>query len=83
MNDGFANFSTLVGTSQFTSPHVGLSSRAVILGDFDGNGAVDFDDFFPFADAFGGTNPTYDLDDSGKVVFADFFIFADNFGRKY
>tara|TARA_A100001037_G_C14552346_1_gene372217 strand:- start:64 stop:408 length:345 start_codon:yes stop_codon:yes gene_type:complete len=35
-----------------------------------------------FADAFGGTNPAYDLDDSEWVDFGDFFVFADNFGRK-
>tara|TARA_Y100001960_G_scaffold304400_1_gene357498 strand:+ start:129 stop:344 length:216 start_codon:yes stop_codon:yes gene_type:complete len=43
---------------------------------------VDFEDFFMFADAFGITNPAYDLDDSGRVDFGDFFVFADNFGRK-
>ena len=35
-----------------------------------------------YADAFGGSDPKYDLDSSGKVDFGDFFIFADNFGRK-
>lgn len=51
-------------------------------GDFDGNGKVDFSDFFLFADGFGGSDPKYDLDKSGGVDFSDFFIFADNFGRE-
>ena len=50
-------------------------------GDFDGDGKVDFTDFFAFADAFGVTNSEFDLDGSGKVDFDDFFIFADNFGK--
>jgi hypothetical protein len=51
-------------------------------GDFNGDDAVDFADFFLFADAFGGSDPRFDLDDSGRVDFADFFLFADAFGRK-
>ncbi len=59
-----------------------LGPGASMLGDFDGNGAVDFLDFFMFADAFGNPNaePIYDLDGSGSVDFMDFFIFADAFG---
>jgi hypothetical protein len=48
--------------------------------DFDGDGAVGFQDFFLFADGFGGDDPLFDLDDSGRVDFIDFFIFADYFG---
>ncbi|MBT4499542.1 MAG: T9SS type A sorting domain-containing protein [Gemmatimonadetes bacterium] len=51
-----------------------------LLGDFNFDGAVDFGDFFMFADAFGGTDPAYDLDGNGAVDFGDFFIFADAFG---
>ena len=43
---------------------------------------MSFDDFFLFADAFGGTDTRFDLDGSGLVDFGDFFIFADNFGKK-
>jgi hypothetical protein len=60
-----------------------LTARALdepLRADFDGDGAVGFQDFFLFADAFGGTDPFYDLDDSGRVDFIDFFIFADYFG---
>ena len=53
---------------------------AALPGDFDDSGAVDFGDFFLFADAFGGSDPTYDLDGSGQVDFGDFFMFADAFG---
>jgi len=55
---------------------------AILQGDFDQSGAVDFDDFFVFADAFGGTDPTVDLNGDGIVDFDDFFIFADNFGQE-
>ncbi len=55
---------------------------AILQGDFDQSGAVDFEDFFVFADAFGGTDPTVDLNGDGIVDFDDFFIFADNFGQE-
>ena len=54
----------------------------VLPGDFDGTGKVDFEDFFLFADKFGGTDPLYDLDRNGTVDLSDFFVFADNFGRE-
>ena len=37
-------------------------------------------DFFLFADAFGGTDPAFDLTNDGAVNLADFFLFADAFG---
>lgn len=53
-------------------------------GDFNDSGAVDFDDFFAFADHFGRSgdllDPTYDLSPNGAVDFDDFFAFADAFG---
>jgi hypothetical protein len=49
--------------------------------DFDGNGQVDFADFFLFVDAFGKTNTRFDLDGNGQVDFADFFLFVDAFGK--
>jgi hypothetical protein len=53
-----------------------------ILGDLDGSAAVDFDDFFIFADSFGATGESAaDLDGNLAVNFDDFFIFADNFGK--
>ena len=48
--------------------------------DFNGDGRTDFIDFFLFADAFGGTDPRFDLDGNGRVDFADFFRFVDAFG---
>ena len=59
-----------------------ITGRSLISGDFDGDGKVDFTDFFAFADAFGGSDPMFDLDDSGKVDFSDFFLFADSFGTQ-
>ncbi|MBT4092028.1 MAG: choice-of-anchor D domain-containing protein, partial [Deltaproteobacteria bacterium] len=58
------------------------AQSGIITGDFDGNEAVDFDDFFLFADAFGKSDQVYDLNNSGLVDFDDFFLFADSFGRK-
>jgi hypothetical protein len=49
-------------------------------GDFDGSGAVDFDDFFRLADVFGTADATVDLTGDGFVDFDDFFLFADHFG---
>ncbi|MBI2052105.1 MAG: hypothetical protein HYT38_00295, partial [Candidatus Sungbacteria bacterium] len=53
--------------------------------DFSGDGKVDFDDFFLFADAFGRAKSPiterYDLDWDGAIDFTDFFLFADAFGK--
>ncbi len=56
-------------------------SPRLVTGDFDGNGVVDFVDFFSFADAFGAPSfdPRYDLNGDGEVSFLDFFMFADFF----
>ena len=49
--------------------------------DFDGDGQVDFEDFFLFARHFGSSEPRFDLDGSGTVDFADFFLFTERFGQ--
>ncbi len=53
--------------------------------DFTGDSKVDFDDFFLFAAAFGGSgagdNAKFDLDGNGKIDFDDFFLFAAKFGK--
>ncbi len=49
--------------------------------DFDDDGEVALSDFFLFAEAFGGSDPRFDLDGSGEVDFADFFLFAEHFGQ--
>ena len=48
--------------------------------DFNGDGRIDFVDFFLFADAYGGNDARFDLDGNGTVDFADFFRFVDAFG---
>lgn len=53
-----------------------------LAGDFNGDGIVDFSDFFQFADYFGSSNAAYDLNADGVVDFTDFFLFADNFGQE-
>ena len=62
-----------------------LTAQQAKSPDFSGNGAVDFYDFFIFADAFGkqgtGANAKFDLNSDGQVNSSDFFIFALNFGK--
>ena len=60
---------------------VTFTVTAEVTPDFDGDGEVGFADFFLFAEAFGGSDPRFDLDDSGSVDFADFFLFAESFGQ--
>jgi len=63
-----------------------VSSAPLLAGDFDDSGAVDFDDFFAFVDAFGQSAddfPAFDLNGSGSgtsIDFDDFFAFVDAFG---
>ena len=60
---------------------VTFTASARATPDFDGDGEVGFADFFLFAEAFGGSDPRFDLDASGAVDFADFFLFAEHFGQ--
>ena len=61
---------------------VTFTATAKATPDFDGDGETSFSDFFLFADAFGGSDPRFDLDESGTVDFRDFFLFADYFGEE-
>ncbi len=64
------------------------AQQATLKADFNGSGAVDFDDFFLFADAFGTRqgdakfDAKFDLSGNGAVDFDDFFLFAADFGKK-
>ncbi|MBT7597602.1 MAG: hypothetical protein HN559_22045 [Gemmatimonadetes bacterium] len=53
-----------------------------LAADFDGDGVVDFPDFFLFAAAFWTENETYDLNGDGFINFSDFFLFSDAFGQQ-
>lgn len=59
-----------------------------LTGDFDGNGAVEFQDFLLFVAQFGksssddGFNASMDLDGNGTVEFPDFLLFVAAFGSK-
>ena len=55
------------------------SPSLVPTGDFDGDGRVDFDDFFLFVEAFGGSEARFDLDESGRVGLEDFFVLVEAF----
>jgi hypothetical protein len=82
--------SASVSDGQSTAEQVwSISIRGMSLAsDFDGNGVVDFDDFFAFAAAFGkrqgeaAYEARYDLSKNGVVDFDDFFVFADDFGKR-
>ncbi len=56
--------------------------------DFNGDGIVDFFDFFAFAEKFGtreggpSWGPAFDLAKDGVIDFNDFFLFAEQFGKK-
>lgn len=69
-------------------PPNGIAFVTMLAADFDGNGAVDFEDFFAFAAGFGkkqgdaGFNAKYDLSKNGAVDFEDFFAFVDQFGYR-
>lgn len=57
-----------------------------LAGDIDGDGSVDFDDFFAFVEGFGKPFeefPELDVDGSGSGIidFDDFFAFVENFGQ--
>ena len=74
-------------TGPFTSAQeFRVSAKTLLAGDFNDSGAVDFDDFFAFVDAFGQSAddfPTFDLNGSGSgsfIDFDDFFAFVDAFG---
>lgn len=58
-----------------------LRSLGTQVGDLDGSGAVDFDDFLTLSMNFGAVATGYeggDIDLSGEVAFADFLILAAN-----
>jgi hypothetical protein len=86
----------IIGSMRITEKHLSLLFFAVVLlvpsialaqeksPDFDGNGKVDFEDFFLYAAAFGSKASAdlakFDLDSSGVVDIEDFFRFAAAFG---
>ena len=79
LGDEYGTYS-VVATVADLEP-VTFAATAKASPDFDDDGEVGFGDFFLFAEAFGGSDPVFDLDGSGSVDFADFFLFAENFGQ--
>ena len=61
---------------------------AALTSDFNGDGMVDFGDFFLFAGQFGASRgderyeAKYDLDEDDTIGFGDFLIFAGDFGKE-
>ncbi len=73
---------SLIGN--WTATQEFIAQAVVLEGDFNGDLAVDLDDFFEFANNFGqsatGDAAKFDLDGDGQVDLDDFFRFANNFG---
>jgi len=88
MNNGLTSETIQKAAQRYLDPQnyvqVVLLPREIV-GDFNGDGKVDFDDFFLFAAVFGQKATTdtvrYDLDSDGEIGFNDFFLFAQDFGR--
>ena len=65
----------------------GVLKPGLAVGDFNHDGAVNFFDYFAFAEAFGkaadasGFDPGFDLNADGVIDLDDFFIFAEHFGE--
>ena len=63
-----------------------MAATTALIGDFDGDDNVGFQDFFLFADHFGTSKESdnwdarFDLAPDDNVGFQDFFVFTDNFG---
>ena len=55
---------TVIATVADVEPFT-FSATARATPDFDGDGEIGFGDFFLFAEAFGGSEPRFDLDGSG------------------
>ena len=71
-------------TDKFDNTFIDGTVFVTILGDIDGDGDVDSDDFAIFAGAYGTSppsNPECDLDEDGDVDADDFAIFSGNFGE--
>jgi hypothetical protein len=65
-----------------------VRTQPVLVGDFNGDCVVNFQDFLLFAQNFGrsqgdsGFDPAIDLNGDGSVNFPDFLIFILNFGKR-
>lgn len=63
-------------------------SVSSLIGDFDNDGSIDFNDFFLYVDHFGEDenspdwNDRFDLSGNNKIDFDDFFLFVDHFGER-
>lgn len=85
---GQINIYTALIASNPIIVRIGDPPAKTYTADFNGDGSVDFQDFFLFADHWAATlgkNASYDrrfdLVHDGKIDFADFFLFVDNFGK--
>lgn len=71
---------------QTTVEHGSLTVERELVGDFNNDNVIDFQDFVAFAQNFGRSssdldfNAVYDLDGNGETGFTDFVIFVASFG---
>ncbi len=77
LGEEFGIYTVVVTVADLES--VTFTATAGATPDFDADGQVGFSDFFLFAEAFGGSDPLFDLDGSGSVDLGDFFLFVDHF----
>jgi len=64
-----------------------LTVEREVIGDFNNDNQINFQDFIAFAQNFGKVSADadfealYDLDGNGEVAFADFILFVPLFGQ--
>jgi hypothetical protein len=85
--DGAGNASAPVVSGRVVIPILfDAADNRFLVGDFNGDGKINYLDFFLFADYFGSTTASsewrrvYDLNKDGEVEFADLFLFSEDFG---
>jgi hypothetical protein len=76
----FRSAAAVVEQMDTSGDPVQVRGLSLVSPDFDGSGAVDFDDFVMFAGAYGQKNSEIDLTGDGFVDFSDFIVFARNYG---
>lgn len=72
---------------QTTVEHGSLTVEREVIGDFNNDNQINFQDFIAFAQNFGKVSgdadfeALYDLDGNGEVAFSDFILFVPLFGQ--
>jgi hypothetical protein len=64
-----------------TSSPIPTSSPTPLLGDINGDGIVNIQDYVLLSNAFGTNNSSADLNSDGIVNLQDYVILSNNFGK--